>query len=49
MSEPNGRAYFDANYPDYEGQTPSRKIRFYAALLGRWVTPGARVFELGVG
>src|SRR5690348_1309640 len=44
-----GAAYYAENYQDYERQNSDRKLEFYMKLLGRWVPPGGRIFELGSG
>src|ERR1043166_3390807 len=51
MSSENarGEAYYAENYRDYERQNSVRKLQFYLDLLGRWVPPGSRIFELGTG
>ncbi len=42
-------AYYAENYSDYTAQNPAHKLGFYRELLRRYVAPGARLFELGVG
>ncbi len=42
-------AYYRDNYPDYAAQNPAHKLAFYRRLLRRHVSPGAHLFELGVG
>ena len=44
-----GAQYYADNYRDYQRQNSDRKLRFYMALLDRWVQPGSRIFELGSG
>jgi cyclopropane fatty-acyl-phospholipid synthase-like methyltransferase len=44
-----GVDYYAENYRDYARQNSDRKLEFYMKLLGRWVPPGSRIFELGSG
>lgn len=44
-----GEAYYRENYGDYERQASPGKLEFYLRLVARWIAPGSRVFELGVG
>jgi SAM-dependent methyltransferase len=44
-----GEAYYRENYDDYERQASPGKLEFYLGLMARSITPGSRVFELGVG
>jgi SAM-dependent methyltransferase len=41
-------AYYQANYKNYDAQTPASKLEFYRSLLLKWVPPHSPVFELGV-
>ena len=45
----SGEAYYRDNYRDYERQASPGKLEFYLRLVARWIAPGSRVFELGVG
>ncbi|HML72933.1 MAG TPA: class I SAM-dependent methyltransferase [Anaerohalosphaeraceae bacterium] len=44
-----GQSYFTENYPDYDRQNSPAKLSFYQAMVGRWISRGARLFELGTG
>lgn len=48
-SAASGEAYYRDNYGDYERQASPAKLDFYIRLMARWIAPGSRVFELGVG
>lgn len=49
MPSDTGQAYYQANYADYQRQTSPAKLRFYRALLERWVAHGSAIVEVGFG